>query len=106
MLLYNIAEREARRIPQKTYHIVAIAMERNKILAMTSNLPCRECTPEAHAEARLARRVNLRNKTVYVLRFRKDGMALAKPCANCMTILKNARVSKVYYSTEEGMESL
>ncbi len=53
----------------------------------------------SHAEARLSRKLD-RGATVFVARWRRDtkDWALAKPCDNCMNILKRHKVKRVVYT--------
>lgn len=45
-------------------------------------------------------RTNLRGATIYVYRAHKDGTpALARPCANCQAVLREAGVKWMVYST-------
>ncbi len=55
--------------------------------------------PEAHAEIRLSRKLDV-GSIVYVARVRKgDGMyGNARPCKDCRTALKARGVKKVFYT--------
>ncbi len=45
----------------------------------------------------------LRYCSIYVVRRRKDGsMAMARPCEECMKILKNVGIRDIYYTDNEG----
>jgi deoxycytidylate deaminase len=45
----------------------------------------------------------LRYCSIYVARRRKDGSrAMAKPCEECMKILKNVGIRDIYYTDNEG----
>jgi tRNA(Arg) A34 adenosine deaminase TadA len=56
--------------------------------------------PSAHAEARLAEKLDY-NATVFVCRVRKNGQyGMAKPCIYCQTILRMRRVKRVYFTTD------
>lgn len=58
--------------------------------------------PPAHAEARLARKLDW-GSTVYVARTRKDDgrLAMAKPCRTCELALRRKGVKRVEYSISE-----
>ena len=58
--------------------------------------------PSAHAEARLARKLDA-GSVVYVARVRRDNgkLAMAKPCAHCERILRNRGIRRVEYSINE-----
>jgi tRNA(Arg) A34 adenosine deaminase TadA len=54
--------------------------------------------PSGHAEHRLASKLQP-GSVVFVARTDKNGdWALARPCVHCETRLRNARVSRVYYT--------
>lgn len=56
----------------------------------------------AHAEARLAKKLD-RGAIVYVVRINRKGkLVMARPCANCLMILKSKKVKKIYYSISEN----
>ena len=59
--------------------------------------------PRAHAEARLAKKLD-KGSIVYVARTRRDNgkIAMAKPCATCRARLKNKGVKMVYYTINEN----
>jgi len=56
--------------------------------------------PSAHAEARLARKLDW-GSIVFVARASKNGdLALAEPCKRCRQVLRQRGVAKVYYSMD------
>ncbi len=58
--------------------------------------------PPAHAENRLAKKLDI-GSVVYVARLKKDGtMAMARPCIFCERVLKSRRVKKVYYTVNNS----
>lgn len=58
-------------------------------------------TPSAHAESRIARKVDV-GSVVYVARTLKDGtVAMARPCKACQLAMKHRGVSKCYYTISE-----
>lgn len=58
--------------------------------------------PESHAERRLLRKLD-RGSVVYVARVRPDGSwGLAKPCKNCLPVLRARGVIQVFYTTNSG----
>lgn len=62
-----------------------------------------------HAEAAALKRAgaSAQGSTVYVVRLLKSGtMAMAKPCSDCAALLKDYKVSKVVYSTNDGTKVL
>lgn len=59
-------------------------------------------TPDAHAEARILRKLDV-DATVYVARIlRNNQWALAKPCQPCQKRLAAKGVSRVYYTIAPG----
>jgi len=55
--------------------------------------------PSAHAEARVLRKSGI-GATLWVARVLKDKetWAMAKPCANCQSLITNRRIKKVIYT--------
>lgn len=48
---------------------------------------------------------NLSGCSIYVYRETKDGQpAMARPCPDCLRLLKKSNVSKIFYSTEIGFK--
>ena len=68
-----------------------------------------ECSNYIHAEIHsLVRsgREDVTGSTIYVYRENKSGEeANCKPCAACTRAIYDAGISRVYYTTEEGIES-
>lgn len=59
-------------------------------------------TIQAHAETRLAKKLDV-GSIVVVIRILANGkLAMAKPCHNCERVLRSRRVSKVIYSDDNG----
>ena len=44
--------------------------------------------------------------SLYVLRAKKDGNGLAKPCEGCQRAIAAMGIKKVYYTTDEGFDYL
>lgn len=58
--------------------------------------------PQAHAEARLSRKLD-KGSVVFVCRVRTNGeFAMAKPCPDCMRALAARGVKKVYYTVDDN----
>lgn len=83
-------------------HIGAVAVRRDGTLVQSWNGSATDVCPMAHAEARLAKKLDA-GSVVYVARVRRDNgkMAMAKPCAHCERILRNRGVSRVEYTINE-----
>lgn len=63
-------------------------------------------TPSAHAEVRCLRKAS-KGSIIFVARIGRNGkIGLAKPCPNCETALRNKGMSKVFYTTDDGIEEL
>lgn len=44
--------------------------------------------------------------SIVVIRWNGTTFTESKPCVHCCTMLKNLRIKKVYYSTNEGMKKV
>lgn len=59
-------------------------------------------SPDAHAEARLVRKLD-RGATVYVARILANGeWAMAKPCPTCMPRLRAKKVVRVFWTINKN----
>jgi tRNA(Arg) A34 adenosine deaminase TadA len=82
----------------KQHQVGAVGVRKDGAIVVSSNISTRVPEPEAHAEARLAKKLDW-GATVYVARILRDGtMGLARPCKNCMAALRWKGVKIVYYS--------
>lgn len=86
------------------YHVMSMGLRRDGTIVYSSNgaavFPPAErlVVKVAHAEQRLARKLD-KGAEVYVVRLTRDGeMALARPCPSCQTVLKARGVRRVCYS--------
>lgn len=72
---------------------------------VSNNIPCPHPSRTAHAEIRLARKLDF-GAEVYVVRILRNGhLANARPCINCQNTLRLRGITKCYYSintTEYG----
>lgn len=82
----------------RQYRLGAVGIRSDGIIVTATNIPC-QCPQEmAHAEARLARKLD-RGATVFVVRILRCGaLAPARPCMNCQAAMWKRGVKKVYYS--------
>lgn len=114
--LYNFAIEVAKSSPSKK-KVGSVLLYKNRVVATATNLD-----KKTHPlQARLAERVGLHQKiylhseiaalvkcreecdTIIVARVNSQNkLRNAKPCPICSLALKEAGVSKVYYSTNEG----
>ncbi len=68
------------------------------VIVQSNNLPCRAPEKQAHAEARVCKKLDW-GGTVYVVRVNRSGLlADARPCASCQRAMRLKGVKKVYYS--------
>jgi tRNA(Arg) A34 adenosine deaminase TadA len=83
-------------------HIGCLAVRGDGTIVQSWNGCSTDVCPTAHAEARLARKLDA-GSVVYVARVRRDNgkMAMSKPCAHCERILKNRGVKRIEYSINE-----
>lgn len=92
---------------KRDHFLGAIGIRKDGAIVVARNEPTQVRTPSAHAEARLVKKLGKDADLVVVVRVTKNGaLAMAKPCKKCALALKNYRVKKVFYTTENGMELL
>lgn len=86
----------------RCFLIGAAARRSDGALVTAANGPSQGKCPQVHAEARLARKLDI-GATVVVVRVRRgDGtFALARPCAACANVLRS-KAAKVYYTDSLG----
>lgn len=83
------------------YRLGAVGIRTDGAIVTSSNIPHRTPEPHAHAEARVARKLNW-GGVVYVVRIRSNGtLAIARPCKRCQSAMRLRGVGKVYYSINE-----
>ena len=106
--MYYEARRRALANKVSRFKIVALAWKGKNFLGMATNIPSTNYEPQAHAEVRLGKKIDLRGTTVEVLRFASNKtMTMAKPCPNCELFLRAAGVKVVRYSNWDGeMETM
>jgi cytidine deaminase len=82
----------------KKYKIGAIGIRKDGTIVKSHNIPCRDKSPDVHAERRLCRKLD-QGSTVYVVRIGGDNKYKnCRPCAGCQAVMRNKGVSKCYYS--------
>lgn len=96
----------SRKSDRRSFLLGAVGRRSDGALVRASNGPSFYPEPCAHAEARLARKLDVGSE-VWVARVaRGGGLALAKPCASCQRILRSRGVKRVVFSmssTEYGV---
>ena len=86
----------------RQYRLAAVGIRSDGVVVTSCNTRCRQPQKEAHAETRLARKLN-RNSVVFVVRILRNGdLASARPCFNCQTALRRRGVGRIYYSISES----
>jgi tRNA(Arg) A34 adenosine deaminase TadA len=86
---------------RRRYRLGAVGVRSDGAIVKSKNIPNKYPEPQAHAEARLAKKLD-RGSIVYVVRIDSDGeLTKARPCASCQRILRFRGVKRVYYSISE-----
>lgn len=87
----------------RTYFHGAVGIRRDGVLVAAYNGNPKTPTPEAHAEARLLRKLG-KGGIVFVVRTLADGTwADSKPCIHCQKALYARGVRYVYHSTASDL---
>ncbi len=87
-----------KRSDKRKYRLAALGIRSDGAIVTATNLMCRQPEKKAHAEARLARKLD-QGAEVYIVRVLKCGaFANARPCMNCQAILWRHGVKRIYYS--------
>lgn len=92
------------RLDDRTYLLAAIGIRSDGVIVTSRNSCATSPTPEAHAEARLTRKLDV-GSVVFVARvLRRDGTtAMAKPCELCEAKLRRVGVTRVWYTVDGGL---
>jgi deoxycytidylate deaminase len=63
---------------------------------------------ECDAILKARKKSNLRGAKIYIARIRKDNnkAGMSKPCLMCCRVIQSYGIKKVYYSTNEGFETM
>jgi tRNA(Arg) A34 adenosine deaminase TadA len=89
---------------QRVHRLGAIGLRSDGVIVGAPNAPAPDKTPQAHAEARLCRKLD-KGATVFVARKSNGSDAiyrLARPCASCQKIMKSKKVARVYYTISDS----
>ena len=82
----------------RRYHIGAVGIRTDGTIVKSKNIPCRLPEPQAHAEARVCKKLN-KGSVIYVVRIYANGdYAMARPCRTCRKIMKSNGIKRCYYS--------
>ena len=87
------------KVDSRCFYLGAVAIRGDDVMVSAYNgapkFPC----PRHHCEARIARKLD-RGATVYLARVSADGhWANSKPCIHCESMLEQAYVKRIYYTT-------
>lgn len=96
------AAQRASKLDGRSYLVGAIGRREDGAVVSARNGFSGDPVFEAHAEARLCRKLDA-GATVWVARVTRDGcFALAKPCPSCEERLRSKGVARVVYTTGPG----
>lgn len=83
---------------KRAFRLGAVAKRADGTIVTAANGSAPERSPAAHAEARLARKLD-KGAIVYIARVLKSGeVAMARPCLSCRQMLRSRGVRTVYYT--------
>jgi len=86
----------------RRHRIGALGVRSDGTIVKSPNLPNRLPEPQAHAETRVCKKMDW-GGVVYVVRVLRNGtFALARPCKNCIAVMRNSGVKKCYYSINDN----
>ena len=86
---------------RRRYRLGAVGIRSDGAIVKSKNIPNKYPEPQAHAEARLAKKLD-KNSIVYVVRIDANNrLTESRPCASCQRILRFKGVKRVYYSISE-----
>jgi len=86
----------------RRYRIGAVGIRTDGVIVSSNNIPNKKPEPNAHAEARLVKKLNW-GSMVYVVRIFSNGkLALAKPCIKCQNTMRLRGIKRCYYSINEN----
>lgn len=87
---------------RRRYRLGAVGIRYDGAIVSASNLPNRTPASEAHAEARLVRKLDV-GSIVFVVRITRKGLlTTARPCKRCRAKMRARGVKRVYYSITEN----
>ncbi len=100
--LFRLAAKTAiKRKDIRRHCIGAVGLRNDGTIVKSTNLPCRYPEPQAHAEARLCRKLD-KGSIVYVVRVLKNGdYANATPCLTCRSFMQISGVRRCYYTIND-----
>ncbi len=98
-LAASVASEGNLRQDNRSFLLGAVGMRNDGVLVSARNIAATDVTPDAHAEARVVKKITC-DSTVWVARVGKGTgcWALARPCIKCQRRMKTAGVRKVVYT--------
>jgi deoxycytidylate deaminase len=110
---FRLAAREAMKSSFKQHRLGAVIVKGSRVLSTGFNKYGYDSfsrKPTMHAEAsavlkllKQRRLADLAGAEIYVTRYTKGGrVGLARPCADCLQLLRSSGISKIHYTTNTG----
>ena len=94
--MLNLARKKAKDCDY-IYKLGAVIVHGGKIISIAKN------TPNGHAEVNAIKQASrTEGADIYVVRHTPTGMAMSKPCENCMEAIRSAGIRRIYYTTRSG----
>lgn len=112
---FELAKQLSFKSDHHSHKLGAVIIRKNKIVGLGFNkykTHPKSFHPWKHTHAEFdallgCSREDLKGASIYVYRQTKSGIrALSKPCASCMSMLTQAGISDIFYTTEGGYEHL
>ena len=83
---------------RRNFLLGAIGIRNDGVLVSASNIPAQRQTPEAHAEYRVSRKLDV-GAVVFVARKNRVGrLCNAKPCFRCESAMRSKGVKRCFYT--------
>lgn len=93
---FRIARKKAKE-SDYIYRLGAVIVRGGQIISIASN------TSKGHAEVNAIKQAKkTEGADIYVTRHTPTGMAMSKPCDNCMKAIKKAGIRRIYYTSRKG----
>ena len=103
-LLYTAAKVAVSKVDCRSYLIGAVAIRSDGAIVQACNSPnVNKKNPKVHAEYKLSKKLDI-GAIVYVARVKRfDGsFAMARPCKNCLAVLKKKKVKLIYFTVSDN----
>ena len=86
---------------RRQYRLGAVGIRSDGTIVTASNIPSRKPHAQAHAEARLVRKLNHGSEVFVVRILRNNTLSSACPCARCQKAMRLRGIRRVYYSISD-----